>query len=116
LDIEFFHDDVFARLAPAVEVALFRIVEELLTNASRHSQARDVRVKLAQTNGQVHLEIQDRGIGFDPTIAREGWSAAAIARSIRLRARRWFAISARRMALSSTGCGSPWLSWSRATG
>jgi len=63
--ISFSHDVQFDRLDPLMEGAMFRIVQETLTNASRHSQAEHVTIALTQIDDQVYLEIRDDGIGFD---------------------------------------------------
>jgi PAS domain S-box-containing protein len=47
--------------------ALFRIFQETLTNITRHAHASRVRIKLAQTNGNVTLEVQDNGNGIPKT-------------------------------------------------
>ena len=65
-EIEFVHDTPFARVAPPLESAVFRIVQECLTNACRYSQSKKVRVELAQSEGRVRIEVRDWGIGFDP--------------------------------------------------
>ncbi len=49
------------------EIALFRIAQEALTNAIRHSQAREVTVSLTATGEQLALCITDDGVGFDAT-------------------------------------------------
>lgn len=49
-----------------VEVGLYRIAREALTNAARHAQARHIAVQLQFTPQQVHLIITDDGTGFDP--------------------------------------------------
>jgi signal transduction histidine kinase len=53
------------RLPPTVEIALFRIVQEALTNVAKHAQARQVSVRLSQEEGQVVATITDDGAGFD---------------------------------------------------
>jgi signal transduction histidine kinase len=45
---------------------VLRIAQEAVQNALRHAGARRVRVRLAQSNGGVALEVGDDGIGFDP--------------------------------------------------
>jgi len=45
--------------------ALFRILQETLTNVARHANATQVRVRLARNNGNLSLEVQDNGRGFD---------------------------------------------------
>ena len=56
----------FKRLAPAVEMAIYRIVQEGLNNIVKHSQSKRARVELSQRNDALVLKIQDWGIGFDP--------------------------------------------------
>jgi two-component system sensor kinase len=52
-------------VSPAVALSLFRIAQEALTNAARHSQARHVTVRLtAENGGGLSLEIADDGIGL----------------------------------------------------
>jgi PAS domain S-box-containing protein len=57
-----------ARFPPALESALFRICQEALTNAVKHSRAPQVRVALGLTNGQIQLSVTDDGVGFDPKV------------------------------------------------
>jgi len=54
------------RLSDEVELALFRIAQEALSNAQRHAQAKHVAVVLAFEDGRVRLVVQDDGRGFDP--------------------------------------------------
>ncbi len=51
-------------LHPEIEEALFRVVQEALANAARHSQASQVWVQLEQGTEQVGLSISDNGKGF----------------------------------------------------
>jgi PAS domain S-box-containing protein len=53
------------RLPPEVEVALFRIAQEALTNIGKHAAARSARVALALQEGTARLVVQDDGKGFD---------------------------------------------------
>jgi len=66
-EIEFAHDVRLARLAPPLESAVFRIIQESLANACRHSQSEKIRVRLLQSNGRVMISVRDWGIGFDET-------------------------------------------------
>lgn len=54
------------RLAPTLESALFRIVQEALTNCSKHSRAESITVRFGLEGGQVSLIVSDDGVGFDP--------------------------------------------------
>jgi signal transduction histidine kinase len=59
------------RLSVEVEEVLYRVALEALNNALKHAHADQVSVRLLQHNGTVVLEIQDDGMGFEPTTARE---------------------------------------------
>jgi signal transduction histidine kinase len=52
------------KLTPDVELALYRALQESLTNASRHASARSVHVELARSNGTIVLTVQDDGVGM----------------------------------------------------
>jgi PAS domain S-box-containing protein len=58
-------DEPAPRLPAPVELALFRITQEALTNVARHAQAGQVTVSLASDNGTVRLIIADDGLGFE---------------------------------------------------
>jgi signal transduction histidine kinase len=60
------------RLAAEVETALYRIVQESLTNVVKHAHARVVSIVLARKTDAVALVIEDDGSGFDPGDTREG--------------------------------------------
>jgi signal transduction histidine kinase len=54
------------RLPPAVETALYRIVQEALTNVIRHAQAETASIFIERHNHAVRAIIEDDGQGFDP--------------------------------------------------
>jgi signal transduction histidine kinase len=54
-------------LPSEVKTTLYRILQESLTNISKHAEAKTVIVELQQQTGQIHLSIEDNGTGFDPT-------------------------------------------------
>jgi len=56
----------FARLAGPVEVVLFRVLQEGLTNIHRHSGSKQVSVRLEVNPVSATLVIEDQGKGFDP--------------------------------------------------
>jgi PAS domain S-box-containing protein len=53
------------RMSPTVELNLFRVVQEALSNIEKHAQAKTARLELKIQNGSVWLDIRDDGIGFD---------------------------------------------------
>jgi PAS domain S-box-containing protein len=50
--------------APDIATAVFRIVQEALTNVARHARARHVRIALSQDDGHLLVEVTDDGIGI----------------------------------------------------
>ncbi|MBN1588764.1 MAG: PAS domain S-box protein [Pirellulales bacterium] len=65
--IEFICNVNFERLAPPLETTVFRIVQEGLVNAIRHSQADAIRVELIEQGSRLQVLLQDEGVGFNPT-------------------------------------------------
>jgi len=59
------------RLSPEVETALYRIVQEALTNVLKHASARHVSILLVRRERSVSAVIEDDGQGFVPSEARE---------------------------------------------
>ena len=53
------------RLPPQIETALFRVVQEALTNIARHAGARSVRVEIENIESTLVMVIEDDGSGFD---------------------------------------------------
>ena len=53
------------RLAPEVETALYRIIQEALTNVAKYANATHVSVLLERRDGQLTAIIEDNGCGFD---------------------------------------------------
>jgi signal transduction histidine kinase len=70
--IEFRSAVQFGRLPSTLENALYRIVQEALTNACKHSASKNVAVALAQEGQEVRLEVRDWGTGFDPEAVGKG--------------------------------------------
>ncbi len=61
--------DSFPRLSPEFETAVFRIIQEALTNVYRHSGARHARVSLSRSSDQVTIKVQDDGKGIESNTA-----------------------------------------------
>lgn len=59
-------------LTPQTCVALFRVLQEALHNAAKHSGVRVFTVQLSAPNGEVHLRVGDRGQGFELKRAKAG--------------------------------------------
>jgi PAS domain S-box-containing protein len=83
--IEYLSKVEFERLAPILENAMYRIVQEALNNACRHSKSKRVHVELVQHGDEVRIEVRDRGIGFQPEdIGESHFGVAGIRERVRL--------------------------------
>jgi len=58
--------DCLPRLATSLELTAFRIIEESVANARRHSRGTRILLTLAIQDNQLCIEVRDWGIGFDP--------------------------------------------------
>jgi signal transduction histidine kinase len=66
IEIEFFDSLGHEQLAPPLQTAVYRILQECLNNAIRHSGSDRVRVEIIGNPGTLRLEARDWGSGFDP--------------------------------------------------
>ncbi len=55
----------------AIKIALFRTLQEALSNATRHGRGVDVRVRVDRDGAQLRLQVSDGGPGFDPAAAAD---------------------------------------------
>ena len=69
--------DAVGRLPRMLEAACFRVVQEALTNVTRHAVARKVEIRLRALPESVELLVHDDGKGFDVGAARERAAAGA---------------------------------------
>jgi signal transduction histidine kinase len=66
------------RMPPEVEYALFRVVQECLTNIRRHTKSETAEINLTRTAQQVSLSVRDHGNGYQVEIPRNGEGAEFI--------------------------------------
>jgi len=71
-EIDFVHRLDVDRLAPSLENAIFRVVQESLTNALRYSGSDRLLVNLTQRDDRIRIVVQDWGIGFNPRKVCDG--------------------------------------------
>jgi two-component system sensor histidine kinase NreB len=70
--VDFEHRGWDDRRAPnEIETALYRVLQEALTNVARHAQTEEVNVLLTRDPEHIDLIIEDRGRGFAATLASE---------------------------------------------
>ncbi len=63
-----FHTNIPAggRYNPDVEIALYRVAQEALSNCVRHANVKEAGLKIMEEEGNLRLTISDSGAGFDP--------------------------------------------------
>ena len=66
VQIDFSHSDIPHNLSKEIALCLFRVLQEALQNAVKHSGVRHFRVELRSTEGEIQLTVGDLGVGFDP--------------------------------------------------
>jgi len=64
--------DPLLRLAPRYAATIFRVVQESVENALRHSGTDRLEVCMSRTGGEIVLEVRDSGSGFDPDVVAAG--------------------------------------------
>lgn len=60
------------RLPNVVEITIFRVIQEALTNMRKYAQSQLVRIQLQRQKDSIYLKVQDYGRGFDPTAVSAG--------------------------------------------
>src|SRR5580693_8492132 len=60
------------RHTPEVETAMYRIVQEALTNAAKHGNAKRAVVEVHDDETDIQVSVRDDGVGFDPTARADG--------------------------------------------
>jgi signal transduction histidine kinase len=61
-----------SRLDCKLEILIYISAHELVNNALRHAEAKQINLQLVQENDRVSLTVQDDGKGFDPDVAEKG--------------------------------------------
>ena len=85
------------RLSREVDLALYRLVQEALTNVVKHAAARLVSVQVMQREGSIELTVADDGRGFDPAAGSTGFGLAGM--------RERAALAGGRLSISSSPAG-----------
>lgn len=80
-------DETLPRLSEAAETALFRVIQESLSNALRHSGSGDAAVRISAEENRLVLEIRDYGQGFVPDKTSDAASSGVGLASMRERLR-----------------------------
>ena len=70
------------RILPDIELAVYRVVQEALTNAAKHAETAAARVRVTESDGVIDVSIQDEGRGFDPSAAHAGFGLTGISERV----------------------------------
>jgi signal transduction histidine kinase len=68
--IKFIHERIPSNVPQEVSLCLFRVMQEALNNAVKHSGVRHFEVKLEGSATEISLAIRDAGVGFDPELTK----------------------------------------------
>jgi PAS domain S-box-containing protein len=85
IQIEFKNTEVQTSVAPEVGLCLFRVLQEALHNAAKHSGVKRIEVQLREDSGEIHLVISDLGRGFDLETTMQGRGLGIISMRERVR-------------------------------
>ncbi|MCP4607793.1 MAG: PAS domain-containing protein [Planctomycetes bacterium] len=69
IEVAFQHEGLEQRFPAEVETAIYRIIQESLTNIARHAHVDSATVQILASQFNFNVRISDRGIGFDPEVA-----------------------------------------------
>jgi signal transduction histidine kinase len=67
-----------------LETTVYRLVQEALTNVAKHARANRVRVAVRESEGELLIEVQDDGAGFDPDAGSHGFGLAGMQERVSL--------------------------------
>jgi PAS domain S-box-containing protein len=85
VEVNFQARDLPSPLSPDISLCLFRVLQEALHNAAKHSGVRHFEVELWGTSDEVHLTVRDSGAGFDREAAKESKGLGLISMEERLK-------------------------------
>ncbi|MEW8029227.1 MAG: ATP-binding protein [Candidatus Thiodiazotropha sp.] len=68
----------FSALDETIQLTLYRVLQECLTNISRHSKATKIRIDLEECTTTYELEVADNGEGFDASERRSGFGLSGM--------------------------------------
>jgi PAS domain S-box-containing protein len=86
VEIVFIHDEIPSGVPHEISLCLFRVLQEALQNAVKHSGVRHFDVKLQGSPAAIHLTVRDSGVGFDPALVRatQGLGLVSMQERVRL--------------------------------
>jgi signal transduction histidine kinase len=65
IKVNFEHVGLQDSFSPDVNTAVYRIIQEALTNVARYAKVNEVNVRISKEDNAIHLTVEDQGRGFD---------------------------------------------------
>ena len=84
VDIQLQADEMPSKLSDDLSLCFYRIAQEALNNAVKHSHSPRIEIKLGNSRGRVWMRIKDFGVGFDATARAGGIGMAAMRERLRM--------------------------------
>ena len=84
IDLDYEHGRAPDRLDSELETAVYRIVQESLTNAVKHGAASRASVEVLEGDGRIAITVRDDGSGFDPAARTAGFGLLGIRERVEL--------------------------------
>jgi len=82
ISIKVINVDVNKRIENTIEIQIFRVIQELLTNIIRHSEATEAIIQFSEHENMLNIIVEDNGIGFEKNASREGVGLSNIEKRI----------------------------------
>jgi signal transduction histidine kinase len=83
-DLDFYAGRAPTRLTDEVESTVYRLVQEAITNAVKHSKGNTISVRVVEQDGRVLVTVRDDGTGFDPEASTGGFGLIGMRERVEL--------------------------------
>ncbi|HTO26152.1 MAG TPA: GAF domain-containing protein [Gaiellaceae bacterium] len=84
VDLAYEHGRAASRHTAELEAGVYRIVQEALTNATKHGRAARAVVEVVESDGNVRVTVRDDGVGFDPVARTDGFGLLGMRERVEL--------------------------------
>ncbi len=84
LEVELTTDDSLSDVPEEIALCFYRVAQEALSNAVKHSDTHKVSISVTEPLGSTRMEIKDFGIGFDPAAQTSGLGLASMRERLRI--------------------------------
>ena len=84
MDLAWEHGDAVTRLTPELETAIYRVVQEALTNVVKHADAEHAEVTVLEQGDCVLVTVVDDGVGFDQEASHTGFGLTGMRERVNL--------------------------------